>query len=329
MTSTTELQKNQGKPILILVPLFSLFVGVFILSSAAILIRWSEQEVGPYATILNRLWIAAVVLWLGYGIKTVSRNLFNNSPTPQQTDKLTVQDFVLLLADGVVGSACLGTWAWSLTQTSITNSNLLHNVSPIFAAFGGWLFFRQHFDGKFIIGMMLAVIGASVISVEDWKLTTNNFVGDALALFSAILNSLHYLIREKLRVRLTTTTILRWYCLLGSIIIFPFAFFTEDRLFPVTVLGWLPLISLAVLCSILGQGIVTHYLKQFPSGFVTLFLLLEPVLTATLAWLLFDEHLSLLGWSAFFMVLSGIYLAKSSQDFEKSSQTINTSAVTE
>jgi drug/metabolite transporter (DMT)-like permease len=48
------------------------------------------------------------------------------------------------------------------------------------------------------------------------------------------------------------------------------------------------------------------------SGFVALFLLLEPVITAILAGVLFSETLSLFNWFAFSVVLAGIYLGKSS-----------------
>lgn len=319
MTEKLELPQQKSEQTPVLVSFFSLFVGVCILSGAAILIRFSEQELSPNATIFNRLWIAAVALWLWYGIKVVRQRLSpRDSLELQETYTITVRDFLLLLVDGIVGSACLVTWAWSLTQTSVANSNLLHNVTPIFATLGGWLFFRHSFDGKFLLSITLAWLGASFIGIEDWQVATNNLIGDAVALLSAVLNAGHYLIIEKLRAKLPTESILRWYCLFGSLLVLPFALIAKDKLFPSSVSGWLAVISLGILCSIIGQGIITHYLKKFSAGFVTLFLLLEPLLTAILAWIVFNELLSPLNWLAFFLVLAGIYLAKSSQGIEKS-----------
>jgi drug/metabolite transporter (DMT)-like permease len=68
---------------------------------------------------------------------------------------------------------------------------------------------------------------------------------------------------------------------------------------------------------VIGQGIVTYTLKRFSSGFVSLFLLLEPLITTILAWGIFFERLSWLNGLAFFVVLAGIYLAKSGQGTEK------------
>ena len=39
-------------------------------------------------------------------------------------------------------------------------------------------------------------------------------------------------------------------------------------------------------------------------------MLIEPLLTALFAWVIFGEKLSPLNWIAFFLVLTGIYIAK-------------------
>jgi drug/metabolite transporter (DMT)-like permease len=54
-------------------------------------------------------------------------------------------------------------------------------------------------------------------------------------------------------------------------------------------------------------------MDRLSSGFVSVFLLLEPIISALLAWLIFVEHLSPLTWIGFAVVLGGIYLAKSSE----------------
>jgi drug/metabolite transporter (DMT)-like permease len=90
-----------------------------------------------------------------------------------------------------------------------------------------------------------------------------------------------------------------------------------DRVFPYSWQGWLAVIALAVICQAFGQGLLIHSLGRLSSGFVALFLLLEPAIAAIIAWLLFSERLSLLNWLAFSVVLVGIYLAKSSGYVDK------------
>jgi drug/metabolite transporter (DMT)-like permease len=98
---------------------------------------------------------------------------------------------------------------------------------------------------------------------------------------------------------------------------FPIVLLTEDVLFPYSWAGWLAIIAQALVCQVLGQSLQAYNLKQFSSGFVAVFLLLDPVITAILAWVIFSEQLSPLNWLAFSVVLTGIYLAKSSQGAEK------------
>ena len=68
--------------------------------------------------------------------------------------------------------------------------------------------------------------------------------------------------------------------------------------------------------------IFIHTLKQFSAGFVSLFLLLEPILTAIFAWIIFSEKLNFLNWIAFTTVLVGIYFAKSGQGAQKSTRDV-------
>jgi drug/metabolite transporter (DMT)-like permease len=84
-------------------------------------------------------------------------------------------------------------------------------------------------------------------------------------------------------------------------------------------MGWSAVIFLAIVCQVMGQGLLTYSLKQFSSGLVAVSMLTIPVLAAILAMLVFSEKLSLLNWLAFLVVLTGIYLAVSAQNVEKES----------
>ena len=104
-----------------------------------------------------------------------------------------------------------------------------------------------------------------------------------------------------------------WSSLTGAILTLPILIVTGEKLFPYSWNGWLAVICLAVICQALGQVLVAYSLNNLSSGFVALFLILDPVLTAIEAWVIFSEKLILLDWIAFLLVLLGIYLALSSK----------------
>jgi len=243
------------------------------------------------------------------GIRTVISRFFRNSPTELQT--YTPQDILLLFVSSAITAVSHICWAWSVTQTSVANSNLLHNLAPIFTTLGGWLLLGYRFDRKFLIGMAIAMGSAFTIGIQDFQIAGDHLVGDVLALVSAVFYAGNFLVSEKLRVKFSTVTILLWTCFFRSCITLPVALLTENEIFPSSLQGWLAVICLAVVCQIIGSGILIYSVKGFSSGFTSLFLLLEPIITAILAWIVFSESLSPLNVLTFFLVLVGIYLAKS------------------
>ncbi|NEQ38894.1 MAG: DMT family transporter [Okeania sp. SIO3I5] len=286
-----------------------------ILSSASIFIRLSENEIGPFATIFNRLWIAIVTLvaWKAF-TKTRSKIIEDASI---QAEIYTKKDIALSVIFGLITLPSLLLWAWSLTATSVTNSNLLHNTTPFFVVLIGWLFFAKKIDSYFLIGLVLGLGGTISISIEDFQISPGNLRGDIAALLSALSYAGSYIVLEKLREKFSTTTVLLWLCSIELLVVLPLTLLTENQLFPFSLNGWLVAIALGVLCQVIGQGIMAYSLKQFSSGFVSLFLLLEPIFTSFLAWIIFAEKLTIMNGVAFFVVLTGIYLAQLSQSVNK------------
>lgn len=295
--------------------LLLLLVAAFILSLAPILIRLSETEISPNATIFNRYWIATIVLGVLYALERVNFKDASNLEKLEET--YTVRDIITFAVLGAIELACLMSWAWSLTQTSVANSNLLHNMTPIFATIGGWLFLNHRFNRSFILGAILALAGTSIVGISDLQIAGDRFTGDFLALLSAFFYGVGYLVAESLREKFSATTILLGSCFFRTVLILPILLISQDQIFPISWFGWLAVISLGILCQVIGNGIIVYSLKKFSSGFVSLFILLDPVLAAFLSAVIFAERLSLTNWLAFVVILTGIFLAKSGGVTEK------------
>ncbi|EAM53168.1 membrane protein, putative [Crocosphaera watsonii WH 8501] len=83
-------------------------------------------------------------------------------------------------------------------------------------------------------------------------------------------------------------------------------------MFPITLQTWLAVIGLGIISEGLGQRLLADCLDKFSSSFIAMFLLLEPIVSAMLAWFIFAEALSSITWIGFVIILTGIYLAQSS-----------------
>lgn len=294
----------------------SLAIALISVSFAPIFIRFSEEEIGAGATSFNRFFIFALAFGMGRaiasGVGWLRRSPAASAPVAAPVSSL--REGMLLFGVGLASTLSLALWAMSLESTSVAKSVLLNNLTPVFASLGGWLFFGKRFDRRFLAGMAIALTGAVFMGASDLFGTTgDSVVGDALALVSAVFLATYFLLAEQLRDRFSATTILLWRNAIGCALLLPFVLLTEERLFAVSWHGWLAVIGLGLICEGMGQRLLAASLNRLSSGFVCLFLLLEPIVSAVLAWFIFAERLALSGWVAFAIVLVGIYLAKSSR----------------
>ncbi|WP_208346050.1 DMT family transporter [Aetokthonos hydrillicola] len=230
-----------------------LLIAVLLVSLDPIFTRLTENDLGPNATVFNRELIASVVFLFWQGIKVfLDRNKKDLSEL-KKPEPITLGTVATLLAVVIFGEVCLVTWALSLTQTTVANSNLLHNLPSVFTVLAGWLFLGQRFDKKFLIGMTVALTGAIAIGIQDLQVSQEHLIGDAWALFSAAVYAGYFLTIKKLRSQFSTLTLSLWCCIVSSAVLLPFVLIFENQVFPASLWGWVYVISLSVLCQVIAS----------------------------------------------------------------------------
>lgn len=295
----------------------NLCIALLAVSFAPIFIRFSEMDMGPNATVLNRMLVFFVVFGIGRGIRQLWNTWTLSPRSVQPTSDLVPisgMQWLLLLAVGLASVTTLGLWAISLVHTSVAKSMLLNNLTPVFASGGSWLFLGKRFDTRFIVGLAIAVSGAILLGLEDLHGgDASSLLGDAYALLSAVFLGTYFLLVEQLRDRFDSTTILLWRCSIGSLLLIPFVWITEGQLFPSSIIGLVAVLGLGIISEGLGQNLLADCMREFSASFIALFLLLEPIISALLGWVFFKESLSPITGIGFAVILGGIYLAQSSQ----------------
>ena len=297
--------------------LLILSIAVISLAFSPIFTKLSEVELSPTATIFNRLWIATVILSCKQLIQTSPESV----STLIETNKSKYKQRGLLILASISATVSSLLWAISFTQTSVASSTVLRSLTPLFISFGAWLILKQQFNRQFIVGLIISISGGIFIGWDDFQLGTEHLVGDGIALLSAALHGVNILTIGYLRDRdCRTTEVLFWRCGFGALIVLPVVWLTDAQLFPTSFQGWLLVIALAVVCQTFGQGLLVFSLKRFNSSFVGIFTLLKPIITALLAWLIFQENLNFNSSIAVILILFGIYLAKSSSSRSTANQ---------
>ncbi|MEL7036973.1 MAG: DMT family transporter [Cyanobacteria bacterium J06592_8] len=322
MTESLDLPESNFFPVEVKKAYIAILTTLFITAFIPILFRISESSITPNATIFNRLWIATAILGLWNGLlllkqrysgEVATRTLQNSSDIKRfpNTNSLLLS---LILAITFVSYQSL--WAWSLTQTSVANSEVLHSVTPLLTTLLGWSLFGHKFDRLFLIGMAIAFTGSIALAANDFSITVDKLSGDGVALLSALFWAVNIVVMEKLRTQLSIIAITIVQCLSGTLFLLPILWLTGDELFPHSWSGWLTVMILGITV-IFTQTLMAYSLKWLSSGLVATILLINPILTAILASLIFSETLNLLNWLSLLIILFGIYLTTLSKQSVK------------
>jgi drug/metabolite transporter (DMT)-like permease len=278
-----------------------LILGGVAIGTSPIFMRFSE--VTPTSAAFWRLLLAIpqLILWQAYDIR---KN--KGKATPQ----LNVKDMKPFIIVGFFFALDLTMWHWSVKLTSVANSTLLANMAAIFTAVGGFLFFGERFSKTFIGGMKLALLGAMSLMGHSFELAPENLSGDVLGLITAVAYAGYMIFSGKARQKFSTVSIVLGTAVFGCIFLFPLAINETGLFIPSSLMGWWPLIALAWFTHVVGQSLIVYALAHLPAAFGSITLLIQPVVAAVLAWILFGEFLSIYHFVGAALIISGILVCK-------------------
>lgn len=280
--------------------LAALLGGAVAIALAPILVRLST--VGPSATAFWRLTLALPVFFFWRRLE------LKNTPDSRRPEARV--ELGHLAAAGLFFAADLACWHWSIKFTSVANATLFANLAPVFVALGSWLFFGQPVGLGFVLGMVTALAGTTLMVGQHLTLGSQRLLGDLLGLATAVFYGGYLLAIARLRARYSTMTIMAWSGLVSSAVLLPAARLSGEQLLPAMLAGWMPLFALALISQVGGQGLIAFALAHLPASFSAVTLLVQPVMAAVFAWLFLNEALG--AWQALggALVLAGITIAR-------------------
>lgn len=215
----------------------------------------------------------------------------------------------MLALAGLLFTGDLSIWHWSLQFTSVANSTLLTNITPILVTIGAWLLFGDRITPAFIAGMTLAIGGAAMLVKSSVSLGSQHLLGDALSLIAAVFYAGYLLALKHLRRSFSTATIMAWSSVASGTGFGIVAWLSGDRMWAVTTGGWLVLLALALISHVGGQALIAYGFGHLPASFSSVSLLWQPVVAAVVAWVVLGERLQWLQGVGAVVVLAGIAVA--------------------
>jgi len=279
---------------------FALIVGIFAISTSAILIRWSSSEplvIGSYRQTF------ATFLFLPFLIKDRFKEVV----------LLKFKDIIELVVIGLILGAHFGFWISSVKATSVAASVLLGTCHIVYVSIIGWLVFGESLNKKGILGTLLALSGIIILFGGDLLQDPGNFQGNLLAFVSGILAGLYYLGGRKHRKKISLPTyafivylssaVAMWIVVLIQGLEYQNISNSEFQLF----------FLMALVPTLLGHTMQNWALAFLPAYVISITLLVEPIGSGILAWLIFDEIPSLGVLVGGIIVLYGVYIVALSE----------------
>jgi drug/metabolite transporter (DMT)-like permease len=287
------------KPAMLL-PMLALALSVVGIASAPILVRVSEVD--PTATLMLRMVFAGAIVAT---VPILGPWRAEDAKTSWSRGKTVAA----VVVSGLIFTLDLLANHWAVVLTSVANTTLLMNTTPIFALVIAAIFFGEVISRQKLISMAVAIAGGAMLVGESVYLEASltSMAGDMLAVASAILYATYLNMTKGLRGHLSGRTITFLNSAVCAGALFPVVLMTSESALPATGWGYATVIGLAVISQILGHGMMAYALKHVEAGLASMTSLIRPAVSVFLAWLFLAEPLSLLQAAGGGLILLAIY----------------------
>ncbi|MCS6993300.1 MAG: DMT family transporter [Anaerolineales bacterium] len=286
--------------------------GILAVSTAAIFIRYAQQEVPSLVIAAVRLSLASLVL--------APLALMRHRA---ELSALSRRETTLGLLSGFFLALHFATWISSLEFTSVASSVVLVSTTPLWVALLSPLVLRESIHRAAIVGLVLALLGGAVVGMSETCRFEYGLVcpplgqffqgqalwGNFLALCGAWMGAGYLLIGRRLRAKMSLISYIFLVYGMAALVLLVIMRAAGFSPFGYPPLNYLWMLLLALVPQLLGHSTFNWALRYLPASFVAVTLLGEPIGSTLLALLILGEVPSVLELVGGVLILTGIYLA--------------------
>lgn len=223
---------------------------------------------------------------------------------------LSYKQVVIIVLAGAFLAGDLTFWNSSFSYTTVANSNLLVNLTPFTVIPVSYFLFKEKMTPKFLLGGLVTLLGVFVLMANKVTVSPERLLGDSMSLGASVFYAMFMITVYKLRDTVKSNVIMFLSAFGTLLVLAAVIFLTEGFYVPKNFEELWPLLALALVSQILGQGLLAYCLGKVNASLSSLITLSQPVVAALYAWVIFQEHLNLQSIIAIIITLTGVYLAK-------------------
>lgn len=285
--------------------------GVLAVSLSAIFIRLAQAESVPSLLIAAaRLGLAALILTP----LTLRRHL-------PDIQRLTRADLLLISVAGLFLALHFILWITSLEYTTVLVSVVLVTTTPLWSAILEAVFLRARLSQKTLAGLLIAICGGVIISLgggdEVIQLGSDPLLGGLLALSAAVAVAAYLVIGRKIRAKLPLFPYT--WLVYGSAALFACAIvaLTSTPITGYSAQGYLWMVVVAIFPQLIGHTTFNYALEYLSATYVGIATQTEPIGSAIMAFIVFQERPEEAQILGSFVILAGVILASLGQSAPK------------
>ena len=187
-----------------------------------------------------------------------------------------------LALSGLLFAGDLACWHLGIARTNLANATLFGNSATLlfpvygFLAAGAWPSRQQ--GGA----LLLALIGGALLMGRSIQVAPGHVAGDLLSLLAGVLYTGYFVAMIGARETLAPVPALAMSTLASIVPLLLFALFLGETVVPH---DWTPLLALALVSQVIGQGLMIFALGQLPPLVVGVALLTQPAVAAAIGWI--------------------------------------------
>lgn len=276
-----------------MLPVIAVVLGNVALAFGPWLVRLADT--GPVASAFWRLALAAPVL-------LAAAALLGQRPAAQARGL-----WGLLLVSGLAFAADLGAWHVGILQTTLANATLFGNAASLIFPIYGFLIARAWPSKTQGLALLLAGLGAALLMGRSAELSSTHLVGDLFCLAAGVLYAVYFITMARARTTMAPLPALAWSTIASAPPLLLVAIALGERIMPE---AWGPLVGLAIVSQLIGQGLMIYAIGHLSPLAIGIALLIQPVVAATIGWVVYDERLGMLDLTGAVLVAVALVMVR-------------------
>ncbi len=291
---------------------FAIVIAILAVSTASIFVRFAQREAPS---------IVIAALRLGFAVVAIAP--FAIIRYRSELRKLNRHQLLLAALSGGFLAVHFAAWITSLEYTSIVSSVVLVSTGPLWVALFSPLFLKEPLIRPVLIGMLLALLGGTVIALGDSCQIDHGLVcpsfsgflrgeallGNFLALVGAWALAGYLMIGRSLRSGMSLVPYIFVVYGVAAVALFAAMFASGQRPTGLSGMTYAWILLLALIPQLIGHSTFNWILRFLPVTLVAITTLGEPVGSAVLAYFILKELPASLTIFGGLLILAGIYIS--------------------